>query len=130
MGRNLFSASSRERREGRLGQVVGAEGEELGLFGEVLGAHAGAHHFEHRAELEVELDLVAGLDIGADLFDPGLHLAQFLGGTYLRHHDLGMHLDAGLLAFGGGLQHGADLHGSISPDRSDPGARRDDRASG
>src|SRR4026207_2089453 len=36
--------------EGRLSQIVGAEGEELGTFGDIAGAKRGARQFDHGAD--------------------------------------------------------------------------------
>ena len=42
--------------KGHLGQVVGAEGEELGQLGNFTGGHSGARDFDHGAELVGEVD--------------------------------------------------------------------------
>lgn len=42
--------------EGRLGQVIGAEGEELRRFRDLAGAQAGPRQLDHRADLIGDLD--------------------------------------------------------------------------
>ena len=41
--------------EGHLGQVVGAEAEELGMLGDLIGGEGSARHLDHGAELVVDL---------------------------------------------------------------------------
>ena len=50
--------------EGRLGQVVGAEGEELGLLGNRIGAQASPRQLDHGA------DQVGHLDAGGSHLSP------------------------------------------------------------
>ena len=45
------AASSRRDAERRLGEVVGAEGEELGRLGDLAGAQGSARQLDHRADL-------------------------------------------------------------------------------
>jgi len=97
-------------REGRLGQVVGAEREELGDLSQLAGAHAGAHDFDHGAEVEAQFDIVFLFDRLADLVYLQLDQPQFLGGADLRHHDLGVDFQLFLFSQRGGFQHRADLH--------------------
>lgn len=44
-GQELVLGIFAAEREGGLGEVIGAEGEELGGLGHASGAHAGTHHF-------------------------------------------------------------------------------------
>ncbi len=62
-------------RERRLGQVVGAEREELGDLGQLPGAHAGAHDLDHGAELKCHRDPVFLFDLAPDVVHIGAHAA-------------------------------------------------------
>ena len=97
--------------EGGLGQVVGAEAEELGVFGQVGGAQCGAGQFDHGADKV--FDPVAGL--GKDGL--GGAVGQFAQIFHLqpegdqRVHDLGDGgLGRGLFHLQRRLEDGADLH--------------------
>ena len=48
--------------EGRLGEVVGAEGEELGGLGDLAGAQRGARQLDHGADAVGDLDAALGRD--------------------------------------------------------------------
>jgi len=95
---------------GRLRQVVGTEGEELGQIGQIGRAGTGAHGLDHGAELEGQVDAILVLDFGTDLVDAGPDPLQFLYGDDLRHHDFRAYRDAGLQAGRFRFQDGADLH--------------------
>ncbi len=93
-----------------LGEVVGAEAEELGVLRDLVGDERGAGHFDHRADEVVELGLLLLDHLGGHAVDD-LHLEfEFLGEPNQRDHDLGTDFDAFLLHLGGGLEDGASLH--------------------
>ncbi len=79
-------------RHRRLGQVVGAEAEEVGVFGDLVGGEGGPWDLDHRADRDRQL-----VDVDALLVAYGgdLGLDQVAGGPHLRgvpdegHHDLG-----------------------------------------
>jgi hypothetical protein len=48
--------------EGRLGQIVGAEGEELGRLGDLGGAQGRARQFDHRADLIARASPLSAID--------------------------------------------------------------------
>src|SRR4051812_16819697 len=86
-----------------LGQVVGAEREELRGLGDLAGGHRRARHLDHRADQG--RDVLAGLllDLGEDAQRLLLDDLQLLHGTHQRHHDLGVGVEPGLLDLGRGL---------------------------
>ena len=96
--------------EGRLGEVVGAKAEEVGVLGDLVGDHAGARQLEHRAHGNVELDALLGGYLGDHALDnlAGLDMLSRDGNE--RNHDLGMRVDALLDKAGSGRGDGADLH--------------------
>ena len=96
--------------EGHLGQVVGAEGEELGHLGDLAGGQRGARDLDHRAELVVHLDALLGHH-GLGLFLQGRLLdLQLVDDRGQRDHDLGMHVHAVLGAVTGRFEDRAHLH--------------------
>src|SRR5579862_412552 len=92
--------------EGGLGQVVGAEAEELGRLGDLVGDQRRPRQLDHRAD---EIALVP--DLAGDAVDQRLqHLELLLDGDQ-RDHDLGLdRLAAGALDLGGRLQDRPHLH--------------------
>ncbi len=96
--------------EGRLGQVVRPEGEELGLRGDLAGGQRGARQLDHRAD-----DVVVALPKPVALAD-GAHLGGKSASSRLevdqRDHDLGVHglLEPLLGHVAGGLEDRARLH--------------------
>jgi hypothetical protein len=58
--------------EGGLGQVVGAEGEELGHFGNIAGPHGGARQLDHGADEIGDVDAGLADDFAGDGIDPRL----------------------------------------------------------
>ena len=96
--------------EAGLGEVVGAERKELGRLRDLVGREGAARDLDHRAH-EI-LDLLSRLllhQLGDPVHD--LHLVvELLLEADERDHDLGLHLDAGLLHLGRGLEDGAGLH--------------------
>ena len=102
--------SSRREAEGHLGQVVGAEREELGLFGDLVGRQGGAGDLDHRADLILHrhaglLQLVLG-----DRDRPLLEDRQLLEDADQGNHDLGQDGLAALLDLDRGLDDRPDLH--------------------
>ena len=87
--------------EGHLRQVVGAEAEELRLFGDLIGGERRARDLDHGADFVFEVcarsldDFVGRLD--DDVFDE-LHLFDFAGE---RDHDLGNDVPFGMTALDG-----------------------------
>ena len=97
--------------EGHLGQVVGAEGEELGLLGDLVGSQGGAGDLDHGADLILHVD-TGVLD---DLVGGGDHhvldVLELLDLAHQGDHDLGHHLPVGvlLLDVDGGVDDGGGL---------------------
>ena len=102
---------------GHLGQVVGAEAEELGLLGDDVSAEGGARNLDHGADLVGQVN--AGLvdELVGHLGDDGLAVLQLVVGGNQGHHNLGNDLGAGLLVdVDGGLDDGLGLHlGNLRP---------------
>ena len=96
--------------KGGLGQVVGAEAEEVGDGRDLAGGQGGTRQFDHGAELVLD----GGTGLGGDLFGDGLKLAthflQLVDMADEGDHDLGMELLALLCQFAGGFEDGACLH--------------------
>jgi len=97
--------------EGRLGQVVGAEAEEIHLVGERAGAHAGTYHLDHGTKTEAWLDTERFSHLGTNGIDALAYRGQLMAGADLWHHNLRMHVNTLLLTRAGSLQHCANLHG-------------------
>ena len=96
---------------GHLGQVVGAEGEEIGFLGHFVCEEAGTRDFDHGADEKVELaQAVLGLHFRQDLVDDGALGLEFVDVAGDRDHDLGLDLFAFFEEFGGAFEDGADLH--------------------
>ena len=96
--------------EGRLGQVVRPEGEELRLFRDFVGGQRGARQFDHRADLVVHLH--ARLPLHGPrrpAYDLGLQ-AQFVDVADQGDHDLGDGLDAAFQAVARRLENRPGLH--------------------
>ena len=99
--------------EGHLGQVVGAEGEEVGLLGDLIGGQGGAGDLDHGTHQV--------LHVGAGLLDDGvsglhhhaLDVLELLDLAHQGDHDLGDHGPLGMAGLDGqsGLDDGAGLHG-------------------
>ena len=98
--------------EGHLGQVVGAEGEELGLLGDLVRGQRGARDLDHGADLVVHI----GTGVLDELVRLGAHdvldILELLDLADQRDHDLGHDVPVGmvLLDVEGGLDDGAGLH--------------------
>jgi hypothetical protein len=93
-----------------LREVVGAEAEEVGALRGLVGGERAARDFNHRADRVTRFQLLLGLNfLGHAVNEFGLEV-EFTLEFDERDHDFGLHLDAGLLDFGGGLEDGAGLH--------------------
>ena len=97
-------------REGCLGQVVGAEREEVGLFSKAFSPHTGTDDFNHGAKTAIQLLARRCLNVCLDFINVSLDPLQFNRRTYLWHHHLRMNLQAVGGTFCLGLQDRADLH--------------------
>ena len=98
--------------EGHLGQVVGAEGEELGLLGDVVGGEGRTGDLDHSADLVVHV--AAGLldELLCYLVNGLLHICQLLCLTDQGNHDLRRDLPGRTAGADGqgGLDDGGGLH--------------------
>src|SRR5438445_587758 len=96
--------------EDRLREVVRAEGEELRLLGDLVRDEAGARDLDHRAELEVDLRAALPLHRRGDRHHLLVEPIELPHRADERHHDLGLRLDAALLAVDRRPEDRADLH--------------------
>ena len=96
--------------KGRLGEVVGAKAEEVGMMGDLVSDHAGTRQLEHRAHGNIELDAFLGGNLGDHALDnlAGLDMLGRDGNE--RNHDLGARVDTLLDKAGSGRGDGANLH--------------------
>src|SRR5262249_15413584 len=88
-----LSVVTREAESG-LGQVVGAEGEELGVYGDLAGDQRSPRHLDHRPELVLDTDGFFALDTLGHRFEPALARLQLRQHAHQRDHDLGAGVDA------------------------------------
>ena len=96
--------------ERHLGEVVGAEREEVGLLGDLVGADRRPRRLDHRADDDVGL-LLQPLSGAFDLLlDPGAGQVQLLTSDGQRNHHLDDRVLAALAQVGGRLHQGAHLH--------------------
>ena len=97
--------------ERHLGQIVGAEAEELGVLGDLARAQRGARQLDHGADLVVQRAAAFLRDLGRHRVDPLLDQLQLPRRQDQRDHDLGHDGAAGVsLDLGRGLEDGAGLH--------------------
>src|SRR5919106_1527944 len=89
-----------------LGQVVGAEREELRLLGDLVGHHRRPGQLDHRADEVRKVDPPPGQHVVGDLSDVGRHRGQLLLGGHQRHHDLDTRIATTLLHVAGRLDDG------------------------
>ncbi len=75
--------------EGGLGQVVGAEREELGALGQIAGPDGGARQLDHGADLVFHGDPGLGHHRLGDTICQGAQEIHLLALGYQRMHDLG-----------------------------------------
>lgn len=97
--------------EGHLREVVGTEGEVVGLLGNLVGHEGSTRDLDHRTYLEVELETELVEHFTGALEDDSLLLTELGSGTDERHHDLGMGIVTLLLQLAGSGDDGAGLHG-------------------
>ena len=96
--------------ERHLGEVVGTETEEVGLFGDLVRAQRGARSFDHRADSDVGLvphPLQGRVDLG---LHPAARQCQLFAGDGERDHHFDDRVQALLAQHGRGGQQGLDLH--------------------
>ncbi len=96
--------------EGGLRQVVGAEAEEVGDGGDLVGGQSGARQLDHRAELVLDGRARLGGDLLCHRFELAAHLLQFVDMPDQRDHDLGLQFLALLRQFARGFEDGTRLH--------------------
>jgi hypothetical protein len=96
--------------ERRLRQVVRAEAEELGTFGDLVGRQRGARQLDHRADEVVDLDPGSAKTSAAPRGRPCPGRSARSRADE-RDHDLRLDLDAFLLHDARRLEDGARLHG-------------------
>ena len=102
--------SSRRDAVGGLGEIVGAEAEELGLFGDLVGGEGGARQLDHGAHHVVDRGALLLEDLCGDAADDGGLIAHLLDGADQRNHDFEVRIAALVLDVDGGLEDGARLH--------------------
>jgi hypothetical protein len=96
---------------GRLRQVVGAEAEELGMLGDVVGAQGGARQLDHRAHEVRCLESGRLRHLAGDAVDQLLQDGELARPGDERDHHFRLGRLAGLLVHGGGrLEDRAHLH--------------------
>ena len=96
--------------ESGLGEVVGAEAEELGALGNLVGGERTARDFDHGADLVFKLHLFLRHHFLGDAMDDFRLEIEFLLEADERDHHLGFHRDLFLRDIGGGFEDGACLH--------------------
>ena len=98
--------------EGHLRQVVGAEGEELGLLGDGIRGQSRARDLDHGADLVVHVAADVLDDLLGDLVNDGLDVSQLLDLADQRDHDLRLDLPCRAAAADSqrGLDDGGGLH--------------------
>ena len=74
--------------EGHLGQVVGAEAEELGFLGDLVGQQSGSRDLDHGAHMILHVAAGGGDQLVGGGGHDVLHELQFLNLAYQRDHDL------------------------------------------
>src|ERR1019366_5593219 len=95
---------------GGLREVVGAEGEELGLFGDLIGGEGGAGDFDHRPDHVVNLFTGFGEDFIGHANHDGFLVVELFDAADERNHDFGQNLNTLLRYLNGGFEDGAGLH--------------------
>ena len=98
--------------EGHLGQVVGAEGEELGLLGNLVGSQSRTRDLDHGADLVVHVAAGLADQTAGHRVDDALDVGQLLGLADQGNHDFGLDLPGGTAAADSqsGLDDGGGLH--------------------
>ena len=93
-----------------LRQIVGAEAEELGLLGDLVGGQGGARQLDHRAHHVVHRRALLLEDLRGNAADNRRLVAHLFNGADERNHDLQVRLAAVLLHVDRGLEDGPRLH--------------------
>ena len=94
-----------------LRQVVGAEAEELGLLGDLIGADRGPRHLDHRADEILDVQALLGKDLFGRVADDLLLVLQNSAAKPTSGiMTSGMTVDADFLHVAGGLEDGPGLH--------------------
>ncbi len=93
-----------------LGEVVGAEGEELRRPGDLAGGHGRARQLDHGADLVRDGRAELLLHVAGDLLDPGPHQVELADARDERDHDLRLGVPAAPDALGSRLEDGPGLH--------------------
>ena len=97
--------------EGHLGQVVGAEGEEVSLGGDLIGGQGSTGDLDHGADLILHVHTGLGDQLIGGLHYDVLNELQLLHLAYQRDHDVRSDHIAQLLGSGdGSLDHSGGLH--------------------
>ena len=97
--------------EGHLGQVVGAEAEELRLLCDLICKQSRSGDLDHRADVVLNVGILLLLHLLCSLADRVLDEAQLLDIADKGNHDLGLDVVALLLVdLDGGLHDGTGLH--------------------
>src|ERR1035437_7779165 len=95
---------------GGLRQIVGAEAEELGFFGDLLGGEGRARQFDHGAHHEVNRGALLLEYLRSDPLDDRGLVAHLLNGADQWNHDFEVRIGAMILDVDRGLKYGALLH--------------------
>ena len=96
--------------ERRLGEVVGAEAEEVGLGGDFVSGHGSARQLDHGANGKLELNALLLGDFCDNALSDAAHLVELLHRGNQRDHDLGLGIEAFLLELGSSGRNSAHLH--------------------
>ena len=91
-------------------EVVGAEAEELRVFGDFIGNQGAAWNFNHRADHVFDLGLFLVLHLLGHAMDHFKLVEKLLRKTDQHDHDLGLHRNAFVLDLHGRFNNGANLH--------------------
>ncbi|MPL94795.1 hypothetical protein SDC9_40953 [bioreactor metagenome] len=95
---------------GHLRQVIGAEGQEMRVLGDLARPQRGPRRLHHHAEAIGELGLHLGAHGGRHRVDPGLDDLDLARGRDQRDHHLGHHLGAAPAGLDRRLEDRAGLH--------------------
>ena len=96
--------------KGHLGQVVGAEGEELGHLGDFPGREGRPWHLNHGAKLIGNLQAMGFHDLSGHLLQPFPDGLEFVHMTHQRNHHLRQDLHPFLPGPTRGFENGPNLH--------------------
>src|SRR5579862_3204618 len=109
--------------ERRLGEVVGAEAEELGLPRDLAREERGARYLDHGSDQVVEFCLLFPGDLRGDFAHDFDLQFQFFREADERDHDFRLYFYPLFLNFGRGFKNGAGLHlGNLGITDAEPAA--------